>query len=1452
MTENVIVATRARPLTPQEEERVGRGDIHNYTLRMDAKHTVFVDPATSLARPFQFDHNFWSLGNPHAPSFASQRVIFEQLGLPLLSHAFNGYNACVFAYGQTSSGKTYTMMGPPSDTALRGGTHAGLIPRLCDELFRKVTDLHAASKECKIQVEMSYYEIYNERMYDLLDPDNSDCLRVREDRKAVYVDGLTECPVEHFLQIQELLKVGNRRRHTASTRMNDRSSRSHAVFCLVIRKREWHSTEGDTSVFTSRVNMVDLAGSERTLKAGTEGSTLREGININLGLHKLGLVIRKLADLSDRSQKRDSEFVPYRDSLLTRVLQENLGGSSRTVMLATLSPCSMNADETLNTLRYAERVKFIKNTPIVNESSGNSQITALRRKIRDLESQLSGRAYLPRGLLLRAGLDGYGPGTYGSLRGTSLRVHGPALVLADRPRIGGVVVCSLPEGFTIVSDVVPLAEPPVRMRDDDRNPDSPRNDIGGNVSFGDLTSPVETGDFDGFNASFGLDETTRRALKNSGLQKTNSIYGRKTKRRNSGQASYMNATLSSGFKDKATAAVLEDAGKEGALERSVAHTMLQSNNKGNESFRGARAAVAETGGKGRRARGESEASRSRSPRPRAKAGKYSIAKAFQAAKEKITKLELEGREPSCTHILDNDDEISGFIVNPEEDPMIDSPVRGEREIDSPQRRLPPPGTSFESRGGGGNGRPPLSSSVNIKPLALEEVTRNQEEQVGSARRDDFGSARSADGGMTANAVATLQKLWDSSGTPALRPTVQDLQSLPDETGMNGVLHLRLRGGVPGVGCPHALIRRVGQQVWLMPLDGDTLINGRTAGERGAHPLRPGAVVRFGEHEPFTFVVPTDEEGEETLDPLSLSLSGNRRAGSVQHHPRTPTRVPEEVQQLRDELAVQEMRLATASQELMAERQLRCNVGDLRRELAAVHDERSDMRRALRESNKETEELRQQLADSETNALVSVCQRENAKGSASGLQLQVFRKTADGLFWRPVGPPFGEEGEEGHFVLVDERESAVGTLQKQVGSLKAALRRTEGDLLTAQQETAEAESQVLAAREAVMEARKEAENIRDEAASQMAELQRGTELLRGELEQAEEVRVINEEQEVKIEELQKEGTVLVQRVAALKEKERDRERERISTEASRHRELESRLQSVQDQEWSKLRQIDVLQERIDALKTEMTELTEEKSRKLTELSAEIDQKLAEKAAAAAELKEVQMRVVALREEEEKRRGLMEKLRRQRDDRMESKELITMDEVSSGGWRLDDATFRRKGISLSRQSRAPVRVVLASSALRVFNASASDVSSRGPGAPPPGYRRPASPMPLSSTSSPAQPVREVRYDSIKTVKQLDGEVLVIDAQDQRDPLYLVCDDRIRRNTVHKLLLLRTKGVMVPLRGTADYDEAQVPTGTATVNGSASRSATPQYHPPPIERLPQRARSPMPHNRPSPRMR
>ncbi|KMQ90957.1 kinesin-like protein kif13a protein, partial [Lasius niger] len=359
---------------------------------------IFKQIAQNKPKTFAFDHCFYSL-EPGTENFASQEVVFDALGRDILDNAFQGYNACIFAYGQTEryskrdlivvsrirvligSGKSYTMMG--------SGDNKGIIPRLCDNLFDMIAKQQ--SFELTYKVEVSYMEIYNEKVHDLLDPKpNKQSLKVREHNVlGPYVDGLSQLAVTSFQDIDNLMAEGNKSRTVAATNMNSESSRSHAVFSVILTQTLTDSKSGVSGEKVSRMSLVDLAGSERAVKTGAVGDRLKEGSNINKSLTTLGLVISKLADQNSvNNNKKKDNFVPYRDSVLTWLLKDNLGGNSKTVMVATISPAADNYEETLSTLRYADRAKRIVNHAVVNEDPNARIIRELRQEVETLKEML--------------------------------------------------------------------------------------------------------------------------------------------------------------------------------------------------------------------------------------------------------------------------------------------------------------------------------------------------------------------------------------------------------------------------------------------------------------------------------------------------------------------------------------------------------------------------------------------------------------------------------------------------------------------------------------------------------------------------------------------------------------------------------------------------------------------------------------------------------------------------------------------------------------------------------------------------------------------------------------------------------------------------------------------------------------------------------------------------------
>ncbi|CAL1677356.1 unnamed protein product [Lasius platythorax] len=380
-TDKIKVAVRVRPFNRRELELGTQCVVEMTEQQTILQHPITMDKIDrNKPKTFAFDHCFYSL-EPGTENFASQEVVFDALGRDILDNAFQGYNACIFAYGQTGSGKSYTMMG--------SGDNKGIIPRLCDNLFDMIAKQQ--SFELTYKVEVSYMEIYNEKVHDLLDPKpNKQSLKVREHNVlGPYVDGLSQLAVTSFQDIDNLMAEGNKSRTVAATNMNSESSRSHAVFSVILTQTLTDSKSGVSGEKVSRMSLVDLAGSERAVKTGAVGDRLKEGSNINKSLTTLGLVISKLADQNSvNNNKKKDNFVPYRDSVLTWLLKDNLGGNSKTVMVATISPAADNYEETLSTLRYADRAKRIVNHAVVNEDPNARIIRELRQEVETLKEML--------------------------------------------------------------------------------------------------------------------------------------------------------------------------------------------------------------------------------------------------------------------------------------------------------------------------------------------------------------------------------------------------------------------------------------------------------------------------------------------------------------------------------------------------------------------------------------------------------------------------------------------------------------------------------------------------------------------------------------------------------------------------------------------------------------------------------------------------------------------------------------------------------------------------------------------------------------------------------------------------------------------------------------------------------------------------------------------------------
>ncbi|RNA21884.1 chromosome-associated kinesin KIF4A, partial [Brachionus plicatilis] len=358
----VKVALRIRPLNQRE-----KNDECSECLR-----TISNKPQIIIGKdkPFTYDYVFGQN--------TAQIDIYEASVQPLLDALFKGYNATVLAYGQTGSGKTYSMgsgyaalssaMASVSNVEIQTSSilnEVGVIPRVLNDLFTRIDNQQNSNKDLKFSVKVSFVEVYNEEIKDLFNlKGTQETLNIIEENKTIRVMNLSEIEVKDSISTIQLLKRGSKGRVVGCTSMNDQSSRSHAIFTIFLEQVNCSSQSGPNSdigrLIKSKFHLVDLAGSERQNKTKAERIRLKEGININLGLLALGNVI---SVLGEENPDNKPKHVPYRESKLTRLLQDSLAGNSHTVMIACVSPADFNMEESLNTLRYADRARKIKNKP---------------------------------------------------------------------------------------------------------------------------------------------------------------------------------------------------------------------------------------------------------------------------------------------------------------------------------------------------------------------------------------------------------------------------------------------------------------------------------------------------------------------------------------------------------------------------------------------------------------------------------------------------------------------------------------------------------------------------------------------------------------------------------------------------------------------------------------------------------------------------------------------------------------------------------------------------------------------------------------------------------------------------------------------------------------------------------------------------------------------------------
>ncbi|XP_010456847.1 PREDICTED: kinesin-like protein KIN-4C isoform X2 [Camelina sativa] len=345
---------------------------------------------------FTYDFVYGNAGYPCSK-------IYDHCVAPLVDALFKGYNATVLAYGQTGSGKTYTM-----GTNYSGdGTNGGVIPNVMEDIFKRV---ETTTKDSELLIRVSFIEIFKEEVFDLLDSNSSALLKndsgvqakhtalsrapiqIRETASGgITLAGVTEAEVKTKEEMGSYLARGSLARATGSTNMNSQSSRSHAIFTITLEQKKISSgsfttTEnGGEDILCAKLHLVDLAGSERAKRTGADGMRLKEGIHINKGLLALGNVI---SALGDEKKRKEGGHVPYRDSKLTRLLQDSLGGNSKTVMIACVSPADTNAEETLNTLKYANRARNIQNKAVINRDPATAQMQRMRSQIEQLQTEL--------------------------------------------------------------------------------------------------------------------------------------------------------------------------------------------------------------------------------------------------------------------------------------------------------------------------------------------------------------------------------------------------------------------------------------------------------------------------------------------------------------------------------------------------------------------------------------------------------------------------------------------------------------------------------------------------------------------------------------------------------------------------------------------------------------------------------------------------------------------------------------------------------------------------------------------------------------------------------------------------------------------------------------------------------------------------------------------------------
>ncbi|CAG2164191.1 unnamed protein product [Oppiella nova] len=360
-SESVKVIVRCRPMSDKEVKGGHKQIIDMYCDRGVIQIHKPLAAEEESPKIFTFDAVYdWN---------SNQTDLYEEIFRPLVDSVLEGFNGTVFAYGQTGTGKTFTMEG--------SADKPGIIPNSFEQIFSCI----ARSHNQQYLVRSSYLEIYQEEIKDLLSKDQSLRLELKERPDiGVYVKDLSSFVCKSIKEIEHVMSCGHQNRSVGATNMNEHSSRSHAIFIITIEHSE-EGVDGQNHIRVGKLNLVDLAGSERQAKTGTVGQRQKEAIKINLSLSALGNVISSLVD-------GKSTHIPYRDSKLTRLLQDSLGGNAKTVMVANIGPASYNYEESLTTLRYANRAKNIKNSPRVNEDPKDALLREFQSEIEKLKQQL--------------------------------------------------------------------------------------------------------------------------------------------------------------------------------------------------------------------------------------------------------------------------------------------------------------------------------------------------------------------------------------------------------------------------------------------------------------------------------------------------------------------------------------------------------------------------------------------------------------------------------------------------------------------------------------------------------------------------------------------------------------------------------------------------------------------------------------------------------------------------------------------------------------------------------------------------------------------------------------------------------------------------------------------------------------------------------------------------------